>query len=84
MLIEQPVYSGSTQYFWTDDNDVGGLTGTWLYLSGVVMHEFGHTWGLGHPPAPPSLSIMGYANNAALPISDDAEAMRAVNDGHSH
>ena len=84
MLIEQPVYASGQQFYWTNDDGVVNGAGPWVYLPGVVMHEFGHTWGLWHPHPTPGLSIMGPANNAALPSSDDVEAMHAVNDGHSH
>ena len=47
------------------------------------MHEFGHTWRVGHSILGSS-SIMGPANNAELPISDDVEATHAANDGHTH
>ena len=85
MLIEQPAYSGDDQYYWTDDvTVVDGGGGSWIYLPGAVMHEFGHTWVLWHPHPTPGSSIMGGSNNAALPSSDDVKAMHAVNDGHSH
>ena len=81
-VSDQGQRTGVTQYYWTDDGDVDNLAGTWIYLAGVVMHEFGHTWGLWH--APGTTTIMGSWNNAALPTSNDVEAMHAANDGHTH
>ena len=86
MTIEQPVYSGGNEYYWTDDDDVVDPdveNEDWIYLPGIIMHEFGHTWRLGHP-IPDLESIMGPGNSAALPKSDDVEAMHAANDGHTH
>ena len=84
MTIEQPVYSGVTQYYWTDNPTFANANAEWLYLAGVVMHEFGHAWRLGHPILGSS-SIMGPANGVdILPTSNDVEAMHAANDGHTH
>ena len=46
----------------------------WYYLPAVLMHEFGHTWGLYHPPSDlfdMHRGVMGYGFDHTQPGSDD-------------
>ncbi len=69
-----------TEYTWT--NDLGdGKVLPFIYLPGVVMHEFGHTAGLGHNPVNGGVMYPGeYAKTK--PSGNDKKAMKANYAGH--
>ena len=57
----------------------------YYYLPEVMLHEFGHTAGLGHAPVG---VVMGHGHNRLLPIKGlrnyDKNGMEEVLEAHTH
>ena len=83
VVIEDPAYEepwqrgGSpTRIYWTNDITKVGISNpvngeVWRYLPSTMMHEFGHTAGLLHPP---ERNIYSYPGLMGFP-GDDREAI---------
>ena len=85
LWIEYPPQFAHDGYYkrWTDDPD-DARRSPYLYydLPGVMMHEFGHTAGLGETTS--SSSIMGPYQVWEAPQLYDRNGMKYIYQGHSH
>ena len=71
------------EYQWTDDLSLAqNRSLNYVYRRAVLLHEFGHTAGLGHGYSPDD--VMESPNRAEPQLTDnDKSAMRANYAGHS-
>ena len=56
----------------------------YLYIVPVMLHEFGHTAGLGHANNNDALIHRGYNNNVLDIRPHDESGLEAPYSGHSH
>ena len=70
------------EYTWSDDSFLVAQNPNYRYLPAVVLHELGHTPGLGHSGSGNNV-MYGPYNTQMRPQRDDREAMRANYAGHS-
>lgn len=99
IFIEDPAWEfiagdlESTQRYWSNDKKVisperAVPVGDRLYLPSLLMHEFGHTAGLMHPPGGPASypaydGLMGLHYSYAEPSSLDVQKMIDTYLGHT-
>ena len=82
LYFEYPAKNRSITYTWTKDPNRAGQTISiskkYLYMPYVMMHEFGHTAGLGHPNT--DVDVMsGTVNHDVKQLTDnDKKAMRSI------
>ena len=68
------------RFYWTD-NPLVALTHGFYYLPSVVMHELGHSAGLGHSKV--SSNVMYFSSGSVKSLQDnDRNAMEAIYKGH--
>ena len=81
--FEQPpvwiMVDGEVQHEWTNDVSRVGQAGM-DYMPAVMMHEFGHTAGLGHSAGPED--VMGHASNRSGLSANDIRAMKEIYQSH--
>ena len=67
---------------WTNDLSLAtNNSDNYVYLPGVMMHELGHTAGLGHPAG---VGIMGGDLVRSAPLTYDKNGMKYIYQGHTH
>ena len=70
------------EYKWTDQVRLLSVDPKYRYLPAVMLHEFGHTPGLGHSPSGIDVMYGPYNTQTSLQ-TNDKEAMNATYEGHS-
>ena len=80
LTIEEPPYVGNTKKRWINSQFLIGIL-DYYYLPSTMMHEFGHSAGLGHSPVP--IDVMGFPADKRTLSSNDEDAMNANYTGHS-
>ena len=72
--------------YWTNDLDDARRDYRYFYLPAVIMHEFGHAFGIGHNSSVASGSVMTHAPKTESGLSNyDVQAMQeALRDIDSH
>ena len=83
LYFEQPpvwVVNGvEVEHMWTNNvNEVGNANMD--YMPAVLMHEFGHTAGLGHSAW--HQDVMGYASDKSVLSANDKRAMKEIYENH--
>ena len=69
----------NVEHTWTNNvNLVGTLNMD--YMPAVMMHEFGHTAGLGHSAG--HQDVMGYASDKSVLSANDKRAMKEIYENH--
>ena len=83
LYFEQPpfrFFNGmEVEHMWTNDVALVGDAMT-DYMPAVMMHEFGHTAGLGHSAW--HQDVMGYARDKSALSSNDKRAMKEIYESH--
>ena len=83
LYFEQPPVRGvganEVQRRWT--NDFSLVTSAVYYLPAVMMHEFGHTAGLGHSAW--HEDVMGHASDKSALSANDKRAMKEIYRSHT-
>ncbi len=86
LAIEEPPYDGNNKKRWTN---MQALIGTlnYYYLPSTMMHELGHSAGLGHSPVGPvggvGGDVMEFPPDQRTLSQNDEDAMNANYAGHS-
>ena len=52
----------------------------WYYLPSIIMHEFGHTFGINHHS---TTGVMGYPHSNALPNDSDLDQIKSIYSRHT-
>ena len=77
VVEEEPTTISGTRVYWTDDIDDVEAS-NYYYLPGTMMHEFGHTTGVGHNSNRQVNGVMVHSPRNEDELADyDVQAMRA-------
>ena len=88
LYFENPPRNPTTNYQWTKFPNRSGKTApngeTYLYMPAFMMHEFGHTAGLGHNWATHKIMSHTVQFNVIRLTSDDEGAMKSLYNNNHH
>ena len=89
LYFEHPPEDGlvSTTHEWTRDPNMGGVTVLgveYIYMPAIMMHEFGHAAGLGHPITRTDIMSLSVVTSNVQELTDnDKEAMKSIYNSHA-
>ena len=89
LYFEHPPDDGfaNTTHAWTRNRDRAGVRNssgiTYIYMPSAMMHELGHTAGLGHPDTTIDVMSDEIASNVKDLTDSDKKAMRSIYNNHA-
>ena len=89
LYFEYPPEDGDakTKHVWTLNPNMGGVTSRgikYIYMPAIMMHEFGHAAGLGHPITRTDIMSLSVVTSNVQELTDnDKEAMKSIYNSHA-